>query len=73
VETWIYEIAELPIFKQIDLTSYIEKMDISYANIILDAKLASWSANLGIIVNKIRTNAMISNKNTSKTAFCIIY
>ena len=25
VETWIYEIAELPIFKQIDLTSYIEK------------------------------------------------
>lgn len=58
VETWIYEIAELPIFKQIDLTSYIEKMDISYANIIQQF-LSSLSSSLGSIVSTVASTTIV--------------
>ena len=54
----IYEIAELPIFKQIDLTSYIEKMDISYANIIQQF-LSSLSSSLGSIVSTVASTTIV--------------
>lgn len=58
VEKWVYEVADLPILKQVDLTSYIEKLDISYGNIIQQF-LSGLSSSLGSIVSTVASTTIV--------------
>ncbi|MDA9472228.1 AI-2E family transporter [Enterococcus sp. 5H] len=58
VEAWVYRMAELPLFKDIDLTAYIEKLDISYGNIIQQF-LSGLSNSLGSIVSTVASTTIV--------------
>jgi len=58
VENWIYHLAKLPMFKDIDLTSYIDKMDLSYGTIIQQF-LSSLSSSLGSIFSTIASTTIV--------------
>ncbi|MBL1229020.1 AI-2E family transporter [Enterococcus sp. BWB1-3] len=57
-EIWFYEMASLPIFKDLDLTSYIERLDISYGNIIQQF-LSGLSNSLGSIVSTVASTTIV--------------
>lgn len=58
VEAWVYRMAELPLFKDVDLTAYIEKLDISYGNIIQQF-LSGLSNSLGSIVSTVASTTIV--------------
>jgi len=58
VEAWVYQMAELPIFKDFDLTKYIEQLDISYGNIIQQF-ISGLSSSLGSIVSTVASTTII--------------
>lgn len=58
VEDWVYQMAALPIFKDLDLTSYIEQLDISYGNIIQQF-LSGLSSSLGSIVSTVASTTIV--------------
>lgn len=58
VEAWIYKIAELEVFKNVDIAQYIDNLDISYANIIQQF-LRSLSSSLGSMVSTVASAAII--------------
>ncbi|MBO0468900.1 AI-2E family transporter [Enterococcus plantarum] len=58
VEAWVYRMAELPLFKEVDLTSYIEKLDISYGTIIQQF-LSGLSNSLGSVVSTVASTAIV--------------
>lgn len=58
VEDWIYKIAELEIFKNVDIEQYIGNLDISYADIIQQF-LRSLSSSLGSMVSTVASTAII--------------
>ncbi|MGL4697547.1 AI-2E family transporter [Enterococcus larvae] len=58
IEEWIYQIAALPVFKDLDLTSYIEQLDISYGNIIQQF-LSGLSSSLGSIVSTVASTTIV--------------
>ncbi|WP_274662120.1 AI-2E family transporter, partial [Enterococcus lactis] len=49
VENWLKEVAELPVFKEVDINKYFEQLDISYGTIIQQF-LSGVSNSLGSIV-----------------------
>jgi predicted PurR-regulated permease PerM len=58
IEDWFYQMAKLPLFKQIDLTSYIEKLDISYGTIIQQF-LSGLSSSVGSIFSTIASTTIV--------------
>lgn len=58
VEAWVYQMAELPIFKDVHLTKYIEQLDISYGNIIQQF-ISGLSSSLGSIVSTVASTTII--------------
>lgn len=58
IEDWVYQMAALPIFKDLDLTSYIEQLDISYGNIIQQF-LSGLSSSLGSIVSTVASTTIV--------------
>lgn len=58
VEDWVYKMAALPIFKDVDLTSYIEKLDISYGDIIQQF-LSGLSNSLGSIFSTVASTTIV--------------
>ncbi|MEI5993170.1 AI-2E family transporter [Candidatus Enterococcus mansonii] len=58
VEAWVYKMAELPLFKEVDLTSYIEKLDISYGKIIQQF-LSGLSTSLGSVVSTVASTTIV--------------
>lgn len=58
VEAWVYKMAALPIFKDVDLTSYIEKLDISYGDIIQQF-LSGLSNSLGSIFSTVASTTIV--------------
>ncbi|AIM25370.1 AI-2E family transporter [Melissococcus plutonius] len=57
VKTWVYHIAGLPIFRQVNLTSYIDKLNISYGKIIQQF-LSGLSSRLGMIVSTVTSTTI---------------
>ncbi|EOH99881.1 hypothetical protein UAW_00376 [Enterococcus haemoperoxidus ATCC BAA-382] len=58
VEAWVYQMAELPIFKDFDLPKYIDQLDISYGNIIQQF-ISGLSSSLGSIVSTVASTTII--------------
>lgn len=58
VEDGIYKLAALPIFKDVDLTSYIDKLDISYGDIIQQF-LSGLSNSLGSIFSTVASTTVV--------------
>lgn len=58
VEDWVYKMAALPIFKDVDLVAYIDKMDISYGNIIQQF-LSGLSTSLGSVVSTVASTTIV--------------
>lgn len=58
VEAWFYEMAALPMFKQIDLTDYVEKLDISYGKVIQQF-LSGLSGSLGSIFSTVASTTIV--------------
>ncbi|MHC5218598.1 AI-2E family transporter [Enterococcus sp. LJL128] len=58
IETWVYQMAELPIFKDLDLTSYVDQLDISYGNIIQQF-LSGLSSSLGSLVSTVASTTIV--------------
>lgn len=58
VEAWVYQMAELPIFKDFDLTKYIDQLDISYGKIIQQF-ISGLSSSLGSIVSTVASTTII--------------
>ena len=58
VEDGIYKMAALPIFKDVDLTSYIDKLDISYGDIIQQF-LSGLSNSLGSIFSTVASTTVV--------------
>lgn len=58
VETWLYKIADDPMFKQIDFVQQLEKMNISYGSLIQQF-LSGLSTSLGSIVGTIASATII--------------
>ncbi|MDH6363627.1 putative PurR-regulated permease PerM [Enterococcus sp. PF1-24] len=57
-EALVYEITELPAFKEVDLASYLDKLDISYGKIIQQS-LSGISNSLGSIVGTIASATVV--------------
>lgn len=58
VEDWVYKMAALPMFKDVDLAAYIDKMDISYGNIIQQF-LSGLSNSLGSVVSTVASTTIV--------------
>jgi predicted PurR-regulated permease PerM len=58
IEDSVYKMSKLPIFKEADLTGYIEKLDISYGNIIQQF-LSGLSSSLGSIVSTVASTTIV--------------
>lgn len=58
IEDWVYQVAALPVFKDLDLTSYIDQLDISYGNIIQQF-LSGLSSSLGSIVSTVASTTIV--------------
>ncbi|MFD1898919.1 AI-2E family transporter [Enterococcus termitis] len=58
IEAWVNQMSELPIFKEAELTKYIEQLDISYGNIIQQF-LSGLSSSLGSIVSTVASTTII--------------
>lgn len=58
VEAWVYQMAGLPIFKDFDLTNYIDQLDISYGKIIQQF-ITGLSSSLGSIVSTVASTTII--------------
>ena len=58
LEAWFYKTADLPIFKQLDLVSYIKNIDISYGSIIQQF-VSGLSNSLGSIVSTVTSVGIV--------------
>lgn len=58
VESWLKEVAELPLFKEVDINKYFEQLDISYGTIIQQF-LSGVSNSLGSIVGTIASATVV--------------
>ncbi len=58
VENWLKEVAELPVFKEVDINKYFEQLDISYGTIIQQF-LSGVSNSLGSIVGTIASATVV--------------
>ena len=58
VEDWVYKMAALPMFKDIDLTSYIDKLNISYGNIIQQF-IGGLSSSIGSIFSTVASTTIV--------------
>lgn len=58
VERWLREMAELPIFKEVNISKYLDQLDISYGRIIQQF-LSGISSSLGSIVGTIASATIV--------------
>ncbi|WP_242590538.1 AI-2E family transporter [Candidatus Enterococcus courvalinii] len=58
VESWLREMAELPIFKEVNISKYLDQLDISYGRIIQQF-LSGISSSLGSIVGTIASATIV--------------
>ncbi|MBP2098536.1 AI-2E family transporter [Enterococcus rivorum] len=58
VEAWFYQMADLPIFKQVDLNEYVQKLDISYGKVIQQF-LSGLSGSLGSVVSTVASTTIV--------------
>lgn len=58
VEAWFYQMADLPILKQIDFNDYIQKLDISYGKVIQQF-LSGLSGSLGSVFSTVASTTIV--------------